>query len=261
MSGVLARAAQRDAAILDSRIHGIEPVQLDGLLLAPTGVPNSQWNGAWFGEPCTDLRGTLDAAAESFQNWGVRYGLVVPEGLKHHLQGPLAAAGAMPLFPLRVMELSLASVPVVFPPPGVRIRPAAGEEDFRAMIDVQVSCFGDGEALWSHYLRDRYRHPDIVDLLAVTPGRPDGSTRSTVVGVGTLVVTGAAAGVYGIGVVGPWRRRGVGAALTAAVLAEGARRGCRIAHLNPSEAAVRTYRRLGFTDVPGFQVWAPPKAA
>jgi GNAT superfamily N-acetyltransferase len=256
--GVLARAAQRDAAILDSRIHGIEPVQRDGLILAPTGVPHEQWNGAWFSEPSTDLRGTLAAADQSFQGWGVRYGLVVPAELDSALHGPLEDAGATFLFRLRVMELAMSSAPVVFPPPGIRIRPAESDEDFRAMIRVQAGCFGDDEELWARYLRDRYRHPDIVDLLAVSVGRPDGSAPATVVGVGTLVVTGAAAGVYGIGVVGPWRRRGIGAALTAAVLAEGARRGCRIAHLNPSDAGWATYRRLGFHDVPGFTVWAPP---
>jgi ribosomal protein S18 acetylase RimI-like enzyme len=93
-----------------------------------------------------------------------------------------------------------------------------------------------------------------VDLLAVTAEPPAG----TVVGSGTLVTTGDAAGVYGIGVRRQWRRQGIGAALTAAVLAAGSAAGCRVAHLNPSTAGLGTYRRLGFREVPGFSIWAPP---
>jgi GNAT superfamily N-acetyltransferase len=252
--GARARLAQLDAAILDTVVHGLEPVRLDGLLLAPTGVPHEQWNGAWFFAPVEDLATTLREAAGHFGRLGVRYGLVVPHEQEAALDGALTAAGAKRLFPLRLMERRLEEVPAVFPPPGVRIRRAAGRADFEALLKLQAACFQGEDLLWSRYLHDRYEHPEIEDFLAVTP-------EDDVVGAGTLVRTGLAAGVYGIGVSPRWRRQGVGAALTGAVLAAGARRGCRIAHLNPSESGIRTYRRLGFTDVPGFSVWAPPDRA
>jgi GNAT superfamily N-acetyltransferase len=256
-TGTRARNAQRDAAILDSRVHGIEPLQVDGLLIAPTGVPHEQWNGAWFTGVPDDLVRALDLARDQFRSRGVPYGLVVPLDLAPVLGGWLSAAGAGYRHLLPLMERNLDAVPVVFPPPGIRIRPASGPEDYRALARIQAVCFGDGEALWSRYLRARYDHPDIVDFLAVTNG-PHAGTTGTVVGTGTLVVTGEAAGVYGIGVIPRWRRQGIGAALTAAVLSAGARLGCRVAHLNPSESGGRTYRRLGFRDVDGFHIWSPP---
>jgi GNAT superfamily N-acetyltransferase len=256
-AGTWARTAQRDAAVLDSRVHGIEPLQVDGLLIAPTGVPHEQWNGAWFTGVPDDLIGVLDSARERFRSLGVPYGLVVPLDLAPVLGGWLSAAGAGYRCLLPLMERSLDTVPVVFRPPGVRIRQASGMEDYRALARVQAVCFGDGEPLWSRYLRARYDHPEIVDFLAVTNG-PHAGPAETVVGTGTLVVTGEAAGVYGIGVIPPWRRQGIGAALTAALLSAAARLGCQIAPLNPSEAGARTYRRLGFRDVDGFHVWSPP---
>jgi GNAT superfamily N-acetyltransferase len=230
--GARARRGQLDAALLDCRAHGLEPAVTDGLMLVPTGLPHEQWNGAWFVHAPADPAAALATANARFRSWGVPFGLVVPLELDCELCSPLTIAGATWLFPLRLMERDLTALPRVPPPAGVRIRRAEGPAD---------------------YLRPRYAHPDIVDFVAVADERDEG-----VIGAGTVVVTGDAAGVYGIAVLDRWRRRGIGAALTSTVLAAGARRGCRIAHLNPSTLGARTYRRLGFRDVPGFHIWAPP---
>ncbi len=52
------------------------------------------------------------------------------------------------------------------------------------------------------------------------------------------------------------RRSGRGAAVTSWLIARGFERGATLAHLDPDDdAAVRLYARLGFVEVPGFNVF------
>jgi len=67
------------------------------------------------------------------------------------------------------------------------------------------------------------------------------------------VAEGVAA-VYGVGTLMSYRGRGLGRAVTLAVLHVAARRGCDLAFLNPSDLGYGVYRSLGFEDVPGWRV-------
>jgi predicted acetyltransferase len=63
--------------------------------------------------------------------------------------------------------------------------------------------------------------------------------------------------VFGVGTLPAHRRRGLGRAVTLAVLHEGRRRGADLAYLNPTDSGEPVYRALGFTDAPGWAVWTP----
>ena len=53
-----------------------------------------------------------------------------------------------------------------------------------------------------------------------------------------------------------FRRRGIGGALSAWLLARGAAAGARVAHLHPdTDEAARVYGRLGFIEVDGFDIY------
>jgi GNAT superfamily N-acetyltransferase len=77
------------------------------------------------------------------------------------------------------------------------------------------------------------------------------------VGVATVAWMGTVAGIYGVAVREPWRRRGIGAALTARCLHRAASAGCDLAYLNPSEIGYGVYASLGFVDAPPMRVWVP----
>ncbi|HEX2087955.1 MAG TPA: GNAT family N-acetyltransferase [Solirubrobacteraceae bacterium] len=64
----------------------------------------------------------------------------------------------------------------------------------------------------------------------------------------SLVLAAGVAGLYNVGVVPERRRQGVGAATTAALMAEGGARGAETAVLWSSAAGVRCYCRLGFEE-------------
>ncbi len=60
----------------------------------------------------------------------------------------------------------------------------------------------------------------------------------------------------GVAVAMEARRRGVGAAMSSWLLARGFVRGAELAHLNPdTDTAARLYARLGFTELPGHDIY------
>jgi GNAT superfamily N-acetyltransferase len=74
---------------------------------------------------------------------------------------------------------------------------------------------------------------------------------------GQLFRTADVAGVYSIGVRERFRRRGLGAAITAAVLAAGRDSGCSIGVLQASPMGAPVYDRMGFETVTQYHRFAP----
>jgi GNAT superfamily N-acetyltransferase len=92
----------------------------------------------------------------------------------------------------------------------------------------------------------------MVHLVARLDGRD--------VACGTLWLTGTTAGLYNIATLEEARGRGIGSALTTALMRIGRQRGATYAVLHSSPAGRSVYGRLGFTEVcvvPQF-VWLPP---
>ena len=69
--------------------------------------------------------------------------------------------------------------------------------------------------------------------------------------------TGDTAGVYSIGVVEGYRRRGIGRAMTLAVLRLGRDAGCRIGVLQSSEMGYPLYEAMGFESVETYHHFEP----
>ena len=60
----------------------------------------------------------------------------------------------------------------------------------------------------------------------------------------------------GVAVLVEARRRGVGAAMSSWLLERGFAAGAELAHLNPdTDTAARLYGRLGFTELPGHDIY------
>ncbi len=74
---------------------------------------------------------------------------------------------------------------------------------------------------------------------------------------GQLLRTADVAGVYSIGVRERFRRRGLGAAITAAVLAAGRDAGCSIGVLQASPMGTPVYERMGFETVTQYHRFSP----
>src|SRR5690606_38336265 len=89
------------------------------------------------------------------------------------------------------------------------------------------------------------RRDDVALLVAIVDG--------TIVGRAVLscrdTEIGRTAGVYDLGVVPEWQRRGVGRQLMDALLVAAVDRGASPATLNATPAGERLYRALGFAEV------------
>ncbi|MET8644992.1 GNAT family N-acetyltransferase [Streptomyces sp. NPDC004675] len=96
----------------------------------------------------------------------------------------------------------------------------------------------------------REDNPDIVRLAAVLDGR--------VVGTTVVITAQEVAGIFLVHVAEAHRRRGIGAALTAAALQVGRARGMRLAALVASPAGEPLYRRFGFTTVSHYRIFTVP---
>lgn len=135
-------------------------------------------------------------------------------------------------------------------PPDVTLREVASEE----IIPVMVAGFGMPEDLVPHLGRfvTGLDPRQVVNLVAAVDGRD--------VGCGTMLQTGDTAGVYNIATVEQARGRGIGYAVTAALMNAGRARGATQSVLHASEQGRPLYERLGFEAVcrvPQF-VWMPP---
>ena len=139
------------------------------------------------------------------------------------------------------------------PPPGIEVRPVDRARG-RLLDEVVVAAFGMPPTLTVPLARmlgglDPTR---LHDVLALVDGEPAGG--------GSLWITGRTAGLYNIATLEAARGRGVGTAVTAALLATARQLGCTEAVLHATELGLGVYRRLGFTQVCSVRqhLWVPP---
>jgi ribosomal protein S18 acetylase RimI-like enzyme len=91
------------------------------------------------------------------------------------------------------------------------------------------------------------------DAIRFHVGRIDGEA----VACGKVVTTGDVAGVYSVGVEEPFRRRGIGEAMTREVLRTGRDAGCGVGTLQSTEMAHSLYQRMGFETVVEYHHYEP----
>jgi ribosomal protein S18 acetylase RimI-like enzyme len=138
---------------------------------------------------------------------------------------------------------------------------------------ITVEPVGDAPALatWSRVLCQSFGAPPafgeaFADLAATVGVGPSSSFKHFLgyldgepVATCSLFLGAGVAGLYDIGTLPERRRRGIGAAITRAAIADALESGYRIAILHSSTVGAAMYRALGFYDVCpiGQYVWAP----
>jgi GNAT superfamily N-acetyltransferase len=139
---------------------------------------------------------------------------------------------------------------------------------------IRIEPVRDAAALatWSRVLCNAFGAPQafgdaFADLAAAVGLGPTANFRhflaylnGEAVATCSLFLGAGVAGIYDVGTLPERRRRGVGAAITRAAIADAAASGYRMAILHSSELGATMYRALGFSDVcaVGQYVWAPP---
>jgi ribosomal protein S18 acetylase RimI-like enzyme len=138
-------------------------------------------------------------------------------------------------------------------------------------LDVEPVCDWSSLTTWSRVLCLSFGAPQAfgdafadlagaVGLGSASPFRHYlGIINGEAVATCSLFLGAGVAGIYDVGTLPERRRRGIGAALTRAAVADAAAAGYRMAILHSSALGAAMYRAIGFSDVCpiGQYVWAP----
>lgn len=234
------------------RTMGADVIDDGPLTLVATGIPIAFFNGAYLrhtsASPDSMIRDAIEFFAARDLEWllWVREG-VAPNVLESGRAAGLRDAGGPP-------AMGVAPIPASPPaPPELTVEIATTTEQ----LADHGSMLREGFQVPQEVV-DRLIRPALLDdpQLAVFVGRVAGEP----VSCSLLAVSGETAGVYNVATPAAFRGRGYGAALTWAVIAEGARRGCTNAVLQASQLGYPVYQRMGFIDLGRYvQLSGPPR--
>jgi GNAT superfamily N-acetyltransferase len=244
----VASAALEVERIRAEAVEGGEVVELGGLVVALTNLPAPELNGtrvAW--EP-GDPVAALVAARDVFRSRGHPFfGIEIEVGRHPGVERAIRAEGLVRIEAWPAMAAAIDDLPDVPTPPGLEIRAVTSDRDLDPIRSVEVATFGA-----EPYVAERFMGPGMLRddrirmFTAWVDDRPVGEASAYLVD-GTV-------GLFGVGVVEPARRRGIGAALTARAARAFDDR-ADLAWLQPSNMARRLYERLGFRTVSSWEVW------
>ena len=212
-----------------------------GVALIATGLPLRLFNQVLIeSEEATD--GAVEAAVARTQERGDKFVVNLRGGTDDRFLPLMARLGLVPVSETSWLPgLALHPVPVEAPPPlpGHQIRAVddtAGVEDH---IVAASAGFEMSESLLRGIVNaSLLEHPDVAIYVGYASGMP--------VSTGLGVRTGRTIGVYNISTIPAFRKRGLGAAMTARVAADGAGAGCDVAILQATAMGLPVYQRLGY---------------
>jgi GNAT superfamily N-acetyltransferase len=237
------RTAHGDAWQEQGRLripYGGAFAQLPGIRLMASGLPHPQWNNG-------DVTDASAVDIESVRAWyadrGVPWGVRVPSDQEWTVGRHLFAKRLMGLTPDEFVP-----APVVA---GLMVREATAS-DIDVVAHLDAAAFG-GESSVDRPWLEPHLHADRATVaLALLDGEPAG----TAYALRSDGLAGPAVYLAGVGVLDAARGRGVAAAVSGWLLERGFATGAELAHLHPdSDLAARVYARLGFVEVPGFNVY------
>jgi GNAT superfamily N-acetyltransferase len=233
-------------------VEGGEIVEVDGLLVAFSNLPAPELNGTRVVREPDDPPTALDAARALFRSRGHPFfGIEIEVGRHPAVEAAVRAAGLRRVEAWPAMAAPISLLPAERMPAGVEIRRVREEEELAAVRAVEVSAFGTPAAIAERFVgRKMLDDPRVRMFTAWIDGEP--------VAEASAYLLDDTVGIFGVGVVEPARRRGIGAALTLRAARAFDDR-TDLAWLQPSEMARRTYEVLGFLPVSDWEVWAARK--
>ena len=233
-------------------VEGGEVVEIDGLVVALTNLPEPALNGAVVAREPQDSDAALAAAEEEFRRRGHPFfGIELERGRHPAVEEAVRRAGLT----LLLSHPAMSARPVDLPsggavPAGVRIERLEDPSRLPDLQAVDLDAFGGDPDVTARFLGPGALGADHNRVfLAWGDGRA--------IGAGTAWLLLGTIGIFGVAVVEHARGRGIGAALTI----EAARTfgdQVDLAWLHPTDLARPLYERLGFRAVADWDIWVRP---
>lgn len=249
--------ARMDASVMDywgtyALADGGRHERLGEALFMQTAIPHCLFNSVILsGHNPAAIETALDLAADCVRSGGVPVlWRVSPSAVSADLRARLEKAGLQPADPHPAMLVDLSDLP---PPPNVEglvIATATGPEERREWGRLTIAAFEMEDSLGVAMGACEATIP--AGLFADQP-RFTGYVDGEPVAVSSLVMTDGLAGVYAVATLPHARKRGIGAAMTLHAMAEGLRRGAKLATLQATAMGRPLYERIGFRAVFDYQ--------
>jgi len=241
--GRLVHDAHGDAWAEQGRLRaawGGRSATLPGVRVSSSGLPHPQWNN---GHVHDAGQVDVEALRAWYRDAGVPWGVRVPAGTPWPHGRLLLRKRAMALRQAWLRGSTAAGAA------SIRV---ATPEDLDAVAGVDAEAFGEPTQLSRSWVE-----PELSSgCCRVVVAEVDGSVVGCATGTRSDGWAGPAVLVTGVAVVDRLRRRGIGAALTTALVDWAFDSGAFLVHLNPDDdPAARLYARLGFVEVDGFDVY------
>lgn len=225
----------------------------DRCTFVATGIPAAFFNGAYVAGRAADPDRVVADALAFFAEREVPWLLWVRAGVDDALLDAgrrvgLTDAGGPPAMVLPSLEAMPA------PPDGLTLEVVADRAGVVVFRDLTTRGFEMPPEIAAVMIPDSLLSEPSIAMVV-------GSIDGTPVSCALLSVTGTTAGIYNVATPAEHRRRGYGAAVIWAAVAEGARRGCDHSVLQASELGEPVYRAMGYVDVGRYvQLEGPPPA-
>ena len=242
MAAFMPAAWRRRVAACGGQVH-----DADGLAVCLTGVPLAPFNPTLIERLPDDPDAAIERAEAYYDGTGLALGI----DLEPSLHGPVREAarrGGLTMVESRPgMTVALADVVPVAPPDGVELFRVESSALLDRVVEVDESAFGVDAATTRRFLPDAVLEDPTQRVYAA---RVDGR----LVSVGESTTLNGVVGVFGVATDPGYRRRGIGAALTAFLLADRAG-DADLAVLDASDLGEGVYARLGFAAMSTWEVW------
>lgn len=234
---------QDGVALISCDVH--DPTNNVAIVLGPSQVPER----------------VLAMAAEFFGDRLGGWGVVVEAEAEHPLEAELRRRG----WRIAEAEPALVLRPIPAQPPrpdGFEIRRVLSEAALNDFYTASRAGFAEAEAAAAESAAGedltRAFLPSVACAIDQDQAYFVGYVDGIPVATSGLCRLGDIAEIISVSVVAPFRRRGLGAAITWASVAEGAARCCTAAALLATPMGERVYRRMGFQYACRFRTYVPP---
>jgi len=238
--------AQRVAAC-GGTVHDV-----DGLAVCLTGVPLAPFNPTLVVRLPDDPDEAVARAATRYEGTGLSIGIDLDVSLHGPVRQAAARAGLTMVESRPGMTLRPSEAARVDPPDGVELFRVDDPALLDELVEVDAAAFGGEPAMTRRFLPDAVLDDPAQRVYAA---RADGR----LVGAGESTTVDGVLGVFGVATLPDFRRKGIGAALTAFLIEDRAG-DADLAFLDASELGLGVYRRLGFEITSTWEVWVRPTA-
>jgi GNAT superfamily N-acetyltransferase len=230
-----------------AHLDGHVVVEHDGLVVLLSNLPDQDQSVVLVDREPADAVAALRRVEPWFRERDLALAVSVEAGRHVSVDAAIRTLGLSLAVGWPAMAARVADVAPPERPRGVELRRARAPDDLAAMAAIETAAFGtDPEVARRLFGPGALDRPGTTMVLATVDGEPAGMAYATAFG-GTV-------GVFGVATLPGHRRRGIGTAITAFAIHEGAE-GADLAWLQPNEEGRPVYERMGFETVADWQVW------